>query len=304
MLITFATASHRSFLNYRARLSYCLMNSFTIGRKPRVSKLAHLLDIVRPYWKDSLVITSDGKVNLFYLLFVFGNQLIILNGLGKYERNRFVRKILLFSQHIKKNSQLCCQSYRDYRYFQRFMNSKVYWIPGSGGTLRTIGNNPIPLIVSRQRKFAMMGDVISTLSLRFKKIYVLGLEEHESKRSFEFIEFLGKRKQTDIFNETSLFLQLDGYGEGVPHSLVDAICSKMDIIIQKKCWIKFGFYKIINENIKPLEKYDGYYYIDRNSSLHEKLRQHLNEDKVFSQYSKILNEISHAIKLRRLQGRK
>ena len=55
---------------------------------------------------------------------------------------------------------------------------------------------------------------------------------------------IGYVPQEDIFKKANTFFQPMGYGEGVPHSLVDAIVSGMNVIINKKDFIGYGFHKI------------------------------------------------------------
>ena len=271
-----------SYENYRAKLSVYLSKNHTIARPPRVSWSHRLYDILFPYNRSSIVITSDGKINIFYLLFVTGNQIIILNGLGSYEGNKLIRKIFIKANLFKKNITICCQSYRDFRYIKRYSSVNVKWVPGSGGIKRLRGKSSIPLFITRERKLDKMKSEIMDATNYFDKINVVGVSKKDKFYKFSKLNFLGQKHQREIFKDSSVFLQIDGYGEGIPHSLADAICSNMDIIIHRRCWVKFGFYNIIQGLAKPEFLNDKFYYIRSQSEAHAKLKSELQEKNIFS----------------------
>ena len=107
-------------------------------------------------------------------------------------------------------------------------------------TKRPIRESTDPIVITRDNKLRFVSKKLKQFSKRVNKVYLIGLSnlyERNSQHS------LGIVPQEELFTKSKVFLQLDGYGEGIPHSLVDAICSEMDIIVQKSCWIKYGFYK-------------------------------------------------------------
>ena len=54
---------------------------------------------------------------------------------------------------------------------------------------------------------------------------------------------IGYVDQSKIMSFAKGFLVPYGYGEGIPHSLVDAIISGADIYLTKKNFISYGFYR-------------------------------------------------------------
>ena len=85
--------------------------------------------------------------------------------------------------------------------------------------------------------------------LDFENLGAIDIIGLDAKWSVGEVQSLGKVEQDNIFTQHQKFLQLYYYGEGTPHSLVDAFSSNMDIYIDKKSFISFGLYKFF-ENIK------------------------------------------------------
>ncbi len=286
--ITFAVSSHRSFLQYRAGLAKYLSHYYEVNNTPRATMMQKLNDVLIPYKRSSIVITSDGRTTLFYLFFVFCNQFIILNGLGLYERNKFIRMLFIYGFLIKRRVTICCQSYRDYRYFRKYSKVPIIWVPGSGGVKRKTGYSKNPLIITRERKLKIMMHEVRNALNYFDQIDLLGVERPAKGRCSPNLNFLGSRSQSAIFETSKKFLQLDGYGEGTPHSLVDAICSDMDIIINKKCFVKFGLHKISAQNKKPNKLYGIFYSINSNTDTYQNLKKELHEKIIFEKVKNAL----------------
>lgn len=192
-----------------------------------------------------IFISSDGRSNLLMLLLCWLNGMIILNGLGRYEKSKLVRICIINLLKIRKNVTCVAQSYRDYRYFAKYIGRrKVIWIPGSGGIKRITkqGKNKQALLVSRDSKFDFIKNVI--LGNKFKlDIDIIGLSKTWSE---EGVQSLGRVPQENLFANHNKFLQLYYYGEGTPHTLVDAFSSSMEIYIDKKSFQNFGIYKYAN----------------------------------------------------------
>ena len=51
------------------------------------------------------------------------------------------------------------------------------------------------------------------------------------------------------------FLQLYYYGEGVPHTLVDAFASNIEIYMDRKSFRNFGVYKYVTAEIELMACY-------------------------------------------------
>ena len=286
--IVFAAASERSYSNYRVKFARYLEDYYQMIRKPRVKWYRKLFDAVVPYNQRTVVITSDGRTSIFYLCFVRCNQAVILNGLGSYEKSYFVRWLFINANFFKKDIIIFSQSHRDFRYLRRYSRVPVYWVPGSGGTERLLGKSRVPLLVTRYRKLRKMRKDIEEALKVFKEIDVVGIDKSKKIGMFGKLHLKGRKNQNEIFNTSEVFLQINGYGEGIPHTLVDAICSNMDVFIHRKCWIKFGFYKFMTNSIKLELIHDQYYLIHHSSDIHARLKSVVNEKAIFSKLQNFL----------------
>lgn len=195
------------------------------------------------------LLSSNMKSNLLCLVFFWRSGTIIINGLGRYKRNVKFRNLLrvLFKLNSKKN--IVFQNYSDYRYFSLFLNRSFYWVPGSGGIERVSGSSDGITIVSRMDKIVSCKDSILSLVNSIPKdqnIYIVGCNKSQITELFNHKSIIGCGyvDQLDIFMHSNHFFNPSGYGEGVPHALVDAICSSIEIILPKKDYISFGFYKL------------------------------------------------------------
>jgi len=234
-------------------------------------------------------VSSNGKSNLLMLSLFNQGVTLILNGLGRWEKNLTIRRYIIFRMN-HNNLKLVCQSYRDFRYFRRYgrFSSRLFWVPGSGGITRLTGSGESLLMVSRDSKIGFHISDIGVLSDKGVPITIVGLNKpHLALSEVNLIELKKHVPQTDIFLGHSLFLQLDGYGEGVPHSLCDAIMSNMDLFINKKCWIKFGFYRFFR-GTKSLE-FNNYFHVKKDDNNLESLKKRINISAVNELYLKIIN---------------
>ena len=137
------------------------------------------------------------------------------------------------------------QNYGDFRYFRRFSRAQVFWVPGSGGSVRKTGKQKA-LMVSRPTKLpnqlAAVEQMVRELGLT--EVGVVGLEKGDLLGLPEYLIPKGFTPQEDLFIEGTAFLQPTGYGEGVPHTMVDAICSGMIVYMSHEDYVQFGFYKL------------------------------------------------------------
>ena len=277
--VVFVTKYKEGIAKYRSDLASKLITELPVRS---MGKAFFFFKAILFWPANDIVITSDGRVNLLGLL-TGAPQLIILNGLGRFEKSKIVRSLLLRLINRKQNLRVCVQSYRDYRYFRKLTAAKIKWVPGSGGQKRATGLSLDPIFVTRDDKFKYTQKSLLEVSVFLNNIYVLGLKTKKTDSSK--LTNLGIQMQDNLFCASSTFLQLDGYGEGVPHSLVDAICSNMNLIIDKKCWVKFGLNKI--STLRPDKFVDdpNFYMIKAGSKILQSLERHLNLQVITGQYA-------------------
>lgn len=194
-------------------------------------------------------ISSNMKCNFLCMLFFWKKGTIIINGLGRNKRNKNFRKIIKILLTVNKNKEIIFQNYTDYRFFRLNQNNpSIFWVPGSGGNIRVKGQSDHITIVSRDNKIGHNAQ--SVLKIKnadtTKKIYIVGCSKEKIEETFNDKNIIGcgYLNQEDIFRNSKVFFQPSGYGEGVPHTLVDAICSDMKILISKKDFLSFGLHKL------------------------------------------------------------
>lgn len=236
--------------------------------------------------RKDLIITSDTFTNIL-ISFSGKKQILILNGLGRYERKFSFRYLLVYLFNRKYDLCLIVQNYRDYRYFRRFLNKEINWIPGSGGVYRQKGFQKDPIIVSRDRKFYTQYQNLQSLLDNFEKVIIVGLQK--TKIDNPKLINVGRVSQANIFREARSLLQVDGYGEGVPHSLLDAICSDMSVYLSKASWINFGFYRLA-QKLKPKSNVvnSNLIFLESGSHTMSVLKSKLNIRVINEAYSKII----------------
>ena len=76
-----------------------------------------------------------------------------------------------------------------------------------------------------------------------KRMVIVGVSTFESKLT-DKVDFSGYVKQENLFLDGASFLQPDGYGEGFPQSLADAIMSDLCIYISKSSYINYGLKRL------------------------------------------------------------
>lgn len=281
--IIFLARSQRSINLYRQSLLKSLASSW------KIDKLGVFTFLALPWmWHAyKLLVTSDTVCNLICLK-LSAPQLMILNGLGRYRNTRVFRGYLIQLINKKENIEICVQNYLDYRYLRKYVKRKICWIPGSGGTARETGTNESPVVITRDAKFQKQIHNLRNIETKFKKIHIVGLQK-TTLDGENYVNW-GRREQNSIFSEFKLLLQLDGYGEGIPHSLVDAICSNMDIYLTKRSWIQFGFYKLVHGSMNPKCDRNGFLLIKSNSTTIEELTLKLSKFAINTQYEKHISK--------------
>ncbi|MEZ8109573.1 hypothetical protein ACED56_10870 [Vibrio splendidus] len=198
---------------------------------------------------DRFFISSNIKSNIAFMFFFWRKGVIIVNGMGRKRTSRFFRFSinLLFMINIRK--KIVFQNYADYRYFTFLSKRKYYWVPGSGGNVRPLGQAENIVIVSRDSKLPLIASSIdSAFSLidGKSKVVLVGCSKAIVKDYFHDKQALGTGflPQSEIFCDGYRFFQPSGYGEGIPHTLVDALCSGMQVYIYKNDYIKFGLHRL------------------------------------------------------------
>jgi hypothetical protein len=196
--------------------------------------------------RDSLILSSNLKANIIALFLTRAPHIMVLNGMGIVRKSKVFRKIL--GQLVMRSTRLhlVAQSYADFRYFRRFYPQvPMTWIPGSGGTAKLLGPSDVPIIVQRDKKLPLVArDVAGLFSslLTTSTLVVVGCTDHQSVSKLLPIEHqsVGFVPSSEIFRYGGTFIQPEGYGEGFPHSLADAIASRMTILIANRESIRYG----------------------------------------------------------------
>jgi len=242
---------------YRANLlSFLTQNNYKIEKYSSLTVL--LLRKVSTLRTGSvlILISSNLRSNLKVILFYWAPAALIINGLGRYRRS-FLRKFIGILLKVRINDSVHIQNYADFRYFRRYFQPKVHWMAGSGGVCRSTGDKGV-FFVTRDSKYPLVEPSIKRfLHLRnLEKINMIGL----TQLSYDDAKFnsIGYVPQSQLFSYGSEIVIPSGYGEGIPHVLVDAMCSKIIIWLEKKQFIQFGLYKVINE----YKTYSGWIRID------------------------------------------
>lgn len=247
--VVFVSNSISSLHNYRAGLiSELIDNNYTVNYWSPQQALYKCV-----FNRDcKTIISSDTKSNIIVLLTSNGQNVLILNGMGRYEKSKWVRLFLIKLFAWRKNTHICVQNYRDYRYLRKYVDTnRITWVVGSGGQKRETNqlNTSSSLIISRNAKFPRLYKKLQNSS-ELGPVDVIGLTEKWKRND---IRSLGRVPQKEIFKKHYRFLQFYYYGEGFPHSLADAFCSKMLIKMDKKSYINFGIYKFVDANKKNIE---------------------------------------------------
>lgn len=200
------------------------------------------------------VLVSNIKSNIIILFLFQTRGLIIFNGLGRYRSLKIFRILLLVLLKIRSSHfSFAFQNYKDFRYFRKYFSDTVFWVLGSGGRNYQISSNaqqPITIITRANKLILQMQgfrEFILDTPIQ-SKIQIFGsgkisdlLYQNELD---QYAYSRGWRDIDKIFKDSSELCNLPGYGEGIPHSLVDAICSGLPVWISKSDFRDFGFYKI------------------------------------------------------------
>jgi hypothetical protein len=199
------------------------------------------------------VVSSNMKSNLFSVIVYWRRGLIILNGLGRFRLRQSYRTFLIYYFGVfGRKKKFAIQNYLDYRFFRRYSDCDVMWTPGSGGVVRTVGTTDNFVIVTRDEKFPFLESSVlefygskALQSLTSRPFFtIVGLKRAEIFPSSLPGTSLGYLDQERILESGRWFLQPSGYGEGIPHTLVDAVVSGMLVILKKDSYLQYGFNKL------------------------------------------------------------
>lgn len=203
------------------------------------------------------VVSSNLKSNLVALLAYTGSLTIIVNGQGRYRNRPTFRALFRFLLDLRsRKAQAVFQNYADYRFYRRYcQRARLHWVPGSGGVARATGKSSESyVVVQRDSKLALVAaslkesaQLISQLHTAEPASFTLVGCSPDNKivqSQLPAFKSVGRYPQEQIFIDGKSFIQPEGYGEGVPHTLVDAICSEMQVVIKKGCFLRYGLHQL------------------------------------------------------------
>jgi len=255
-LILFMNDKAKYNVRYRSNLMRELEKHYTIESVGCFDKITSLFSTILKLVFGSYILTvsSNIKSNLLNLTIFWRKKVLIFNGLGRYRQSKILRTfiILFFRMQLQENL-VFIQNYADFRYFRKYakVSTEFFWMPGSGGTKRKIGDSRSSVsVITRdgklQKQIASIEEFLCVTQNQLRLILV-GINKLPDFASDKLTyECVGYVDQSDIMSYSEAVLVPDGYGEGIPHSLVDAVMSGAVIYLSKVNFIQYGFYKVTN----------------------------------------------------------
>lgn len=253
-VILFINDKAKYNVRYRSNLMRELEQYYTVESVGSFEKITSLFSTILKLVFGSfiLIVSSNIKSNLLNLTIFWRKKVLIFNGLGRYRQSKFLRTliILLFRVQLQENL-VFIQNYADFRYFRKHakVSTEFFWMPGSGGIKRKIGASRSSVsVITRdgklQKQIASIEEFFCVTQNQLRLILV-GINKLPDFASDKFTyECVGYVDQRDIMSYSAAMLVPDGYGEGIPHSLVDAVMSGVVIYLSKVNFIQYGFYKV------------------------------------------------------------
>lgn len=235
----------KEILNIRYRSG--LMRLFTDKGYRVYNRRSSLIELLQIYFKsNALVVSSNLRTNIRVMILLFWRRkTIIINGLGRAKFSPLFRYfiMLLFSMQNRRTTFIF-QNRSDYRLYSKHLVN-VHWVPGSGGSIRSIGTDGI-VVVSRKEKFILQRpSLLSAFNdLKLEGITIVGIDSSGSFKYHDKIHCVGYVNQENILKYGKTLLYPSGYGDGFPHVLADAIASNMNVIIEYKSYLEFGLDKL------------------------------------------------------------
>lgn len=197
---------------------------------------------------EERILSSNLRSNTVALLAFWRRGMVILNGMGRYRGRRAARRLIGWLLLLNRRKAIVIQSRADFRYFRRYAaGANLHWIPGSGGSEKPVAEGLRPLAVQRPDKIGVVAESLNsyfTATGTPPEMVLVGCPNSaEIQAAFPGItlELTGHVPPEDLFLRGGLFLQPTGYGEGVPHTLVDAIVSRMPVAIARIEYLRYGF---------------------------------------------------------------
>ena len=290
--IFFFSDSEKTIRNYRSELMYLIsQNNFEVN----IASLSNLHLRFLRLLSCSLVISSNMRANFFSLVFFyFKKKIIIVNGLGRLRKISLLRKVFFSLLLYSFRTKIIVQNYRDYRWL-KINKIECIFIMGSGGRkFNSSDNEKDWIVISRFSKIkAQEKSISSFISLFLKnldKVIFYGLDSGEclNKKIQSRSVFEGFIDPKEFFLKSKNFFQPDGYAEGFPHTLADAIASGCNICISHKQYIQLGIHKLRPEKTKK----NSFIYFDskKNDALSTALSSKIINKKYYSIILKILQQ--------------
>ena len=197
---------------------------------------------------DNVVISSNLKCNLIVLFFRRKRAIVIINGMGRFRQNMMFRWLVInLIKSRSDNVVIFFQNYADFRYFRRSIKSGIYWCPGSGGVCREVRNKERTLVISRPGKLELVAESISRFASETDfEVDIVGCDDVfvQSICCNNKIKGVGYVDQSEIFTSAKYIFQPSGYGEGIPHCVIDALCSNLTVIMEHRQFVQFGLGKL------------------------------------------------------------
>lgn len=206
------------------------------------------------------VISSNLRTNMIVLAMPWVPGMVILNGMGRHRGSRRLRGLLRAFVRINTRKRIAVQSYADYRYLRRYsgIDTRLAWVPGSGGRALPHGPHTVALAIQRDDKLALVAPSLNRIftTLTSKKdpkssekgqIAIVGCTDQTAARALfpdTSIIMPGRVPPDDIFALGGTFLQPSGYGEGFPHTLADALCSNLKVLIARREYLRYGLHRL------------------------------------------------------------
>ena len=226
-------------------LSVTEIGLFETGR-PTLSAVARVF-----FGREDMLVSSNLRSNTVALLAFWRKGMTILNGMGRYRTKRAARWLIGRLMRLNRRKAIVIQSRADYRYFRRYAGTaNLHWVPGSGGSEKAVGTEPRPLAVQRPDKIdavlESLLDYYAATGAETSLVLVGCPEDAETRGKFPgfALELTGTVPPEELFTRGGLFLQPTGYGEGIPHTLIDAIVSRMPVAIATIEYLRYGFVEL------------------------------------------------------------
>ena len=126
------------------------------------------------------------------------------------------------------------------------INKKLTWIPGSGGEIRETSKRLGYFTVTRGSKIKIQKESLEKVLENIDAdLAVVGVSNSDKRAILNSrVNYIGLERQENIFKYGATLVVLSGYGEGVPHVVNDAILTGLDILIEKKEYLRYGFNKL------------------------------------------------------------